>query len=279
MSISYTDHYAKANGIDLHFIQYPNNQEKILFLHGLTANAFAFNGLIEAGLCKDWHVISVDLRGRGKSTKPAFGYSIRDHALDVIGLLDHLKIDSIALCGHSFGGLLATYLAYHFPKRIKKVMILDAAPKMNPKAAQMLMPTLARIDKKYSNFETYLQTIKGSEFLTFWDDAMLAYYQADVSTNKAGEVECISNISDIMQISTHVAMEPWKIYFEGFAQRSLLIVGVDNYTMGEPLMPDFMAKETVKRMQDCRYVEVEGNHLTMLFGMGAQRIVATLREI
>lgn len=34
-----------------------------------------------------------------------------DHAADVIGLLDVLDIERATLAGHSFGGLLAFYLA------------------------------------------------------------------------------------------------------------------------------------------------------------------------
>jgi pimeloyl-ACP methyl ester carboxylesterase len=279
MSYIFTDQIIEANNINLHCLQYQNSQEHLLMLHGLTANAYAFNGLIQAGLADKWNVLSIDQRGRGKSTKPAFRYSIRDHALDVISLMDKLGIASTSICGHSFGGLMATYLAYHFPKRINKVIILDAAPKMNPKAPQMLMPAISRIDKRYSNFDAYLAQIKASEYLTFWDEQMLPYYLADVATAPDGSVECVSNISDIMQISTHVAIEPWKMYYEGFQQKSLMVVGLDEYTMGEPLMPDYLAKETVKRMVDCRYIEVEGNHQTMLFGEGAKKIVEAINQM
>ena len=43
--------------------------------------------------------------------------------------------------------------------------------------------------------------------------------------------------------------------------------------MGEPLLPDFKAQETVALMQDCKYIKVDGNHQTMLYGTGAQQTV------
>ena len=38
-------------------------------------------------------VIALDLRGRGESDQPESGYTMPDHAADVLGLMDHLEID------------------------------------------------------------------------------------------------------------------------------------------------------------------------------------------
>ena len=48
-----------------------------------------------------------------------------DHAADVIGLLDALDIRDPLLVGHSFGGMLALYLAAHFPERFPQIVVLD----------------------------------------------------------------------------------------------------------------------------------------------------------
>jgi pimeloyl-ACP methyl ester carboxylesterase len=274
---AYKSQFIDTNGIKLHYIEYPRADKPLLLLmHGLTANSLAFNGLIEAGLNEHWHILSVDFRGRGQSSKKTFQYSIRHHALDIIGLLDHLKIPSIALVGHSFGGLMSTYLAYHFPERVHQLFILDAAPVMNPKAAQMLMPAVGRIDKRYSSFDEYLAALKASEYMLEWDDAMLPYYKADVRVDDRGNVECISDMSDIIQISTHVSMEPWSVYFSKLKQRTTLFVAQDAYTLGEPLLTEQLATRTFATMRNASYVRITGNHQTMLFGMGAAQIVAEM---
>ncbi|MBX9448383.1 MAG: alpha/beta hydrolase [Taibaiella sp.] len=121
---NYIDHHIQTNGIHLHFIEYPNIDKPVLILmHGLTANAHAFGGLVAAGLAENYRLIIPDLRGRGQSDKPAFRYTFRDHALDIIGLMDHLGLDAAVLGGHSFGGLLSVYMAVHFPKRVEKTDI------------------------------------------------------------------------------------------------------------------------------------------------------------
>jgi pimeloyl-ACP methyl ester carboxylesterase len=275
---AYKSNYLDVNGIKLHYIEYPNaTKPKLILLHGLTANAFAFNGLIEAGLNKNWHVIAIDFRGRGKSSKRAFKYSVSDHGNDIIGLLDHLQIENIAVAGHSFGGLMATWLAYRHPNRVNRLWIIDAAPSMNPKAPQMLMPAVSRVDKKFENFDVFLNAIKSSEYMIQWDDAMLPYYKADVEELKDGRVECISDISDIVQISTHVSMEPWNKYFSSITQQVTLIVATDAYTLGEPLLPMYLADRAVKNMKDAEIVEISGNHQTMLFGAGAKAMVKLIK--
>jgi pimeloyl-ACP methyl ester carboxylesterase len=264
--------FAEVNQIKLHYIEYKNDKPQLLLLHGLTANAFAFNGMVESGLKNDFSIISVDQRGRGLSTKTAFNYSINDHALDIIGLLDHLHIEKVHLCGHSFGGLLATHLSYYYPDRFDKTIILDAAPEMNPNTPEMLAAALSRIDAHYTNFDEYLNYVKQAPYLTFWDEHMLPYYQADVAVAKNGSVESRSNLADIMLISMGVANEDWTTNFSEMKQKSLLIVAVDDYTLNQPLLPTFKAKEIIQKMQDCKYAEVNGNHQTMLFGKGAIEI-------
>jgi pimeloyl-ACP methyl ester carboxylesterase len=271
------DEVVTVNGIKIHYVIFENKKKpNLLCLHGLTANAFAFQGLIEAGLSDHFNVISIDQRGRGKSSAPAFGYSIREHGKDVIALLDHLQLDTVQICGHSFGGLMACYLAYTYPARFSKVFILDAAPKMNPKAPEMLMPALGRLDKKYKNFYDYLETVKAAEYMLFWDEAMLAYYQADVSTQENDTVESIPDIAQIIQISTAVSLEPWAVYFKEMKHTSYLVVGTDNYTLNEPLLPTELARDISDKMKDNHYVEVAGNHHTMLYRFGAEQIVGVL---
>ena len=114
---------------------------------GLTANAHSFDGLIAAGLNQKHRVLALDLRGRGLSDKPATGYSMADHAADVLALLDSLGLEQVLLGGHSFGGLLTYYIAANFPERVSKLVVLDAGVVFNPRIQELLMPTLSRLGR------------------------------------------------------------------------------------------------------------------------------------
>lgn len=275
---NFSENIVKVNGIDLHFIEYKNAEPPLLLMHGLTANAHAFDGLVKAGLAENFSLISVDFRGRGLSSKQELRYGIEEHAQDIMGLLDLLKIDAIMLCGHSFGGLMATYLAFHFPERFTKVIILDAAPKMNPKAAEMLGSALSRLDKTCIHFENYLSTIRSAPYCTFWDDAMLSYYQADVKVNSDNSVQPRSNLKDIVEVAIAISKEPWARYFENISQNVLLVNATDAYTMGMPLLPEALAIETHATMKNATYVSMKGNHQTMLYGEHALVLVEMIKR-
>jgi pimeloyl-ACP methyl ester carboxylesterase len=62
MKTTFNSHLIDVNGIKMHYIEYKNDKPKILLMHGLTANAHAFEGLIRAGLTDHFHVFSIDFR-------------------------------------------------------------------------------------------------------------------------------------------------------------------------------------------------------------------------
>lgn len=276
----YKDHFITTNKINLHYIEYDCQQDKptLILLHGLTANAHAFDGLVYRGLAEHFRVIAPDLRGRGHSDHPAFQYGLKHHARDILGLMDHLGLKSVVLGGHSFGGLLSVYLATHFPERVEKLIVLDAAAEMNPKVPYMLMPILKRLDRTYPSFEQYLDYAKASPQNSFWEDTMATYYRADVKTLPDGRVKPYANLSKMVKVSIGVANQPWRALFSDVQQPALLINGADIYNMGEPILPDFKARESVSLMHNGRYVRVDGNHQTMLYGSGAEQIVAAIAD-
>ncbi|MDP1843064.1 MAG: alpha/beta hydrolase [Sediminibacterium sp.] len=271
--------FIKTNEIVLHYLDYGGEGENILLLHGLTANAHAFDGLIEAGLSNHFRVISVDLRGRGLSDHPVAGYDMQSHAADIIGLLEALNIESVHICGHSFGGFLGLYLAIYFSKKVKRLILLDAAVRMHPQTKEMLGPALSRLGQRFESFENYIEIVKKAPYLHFWEEKMLSYYRADVKTNEDGTVTPRSTLDNMMEAVLKGSLgEPWAELIELNHKPTILINAPGVYTMGNALLPKDFAMETVEMMRDCSYVEVEGNHQTMLYGLGAKQIVKTIQE-
>ena len=112
--------FVVARGLRMRYIEWPGADPTIVLLHGLSANANEFAALGSA-LSPRYRVLAPDLRGRGGTDKPASGYTMADHAADVVALLDTLGIDRVVLGGHSFGGFLAIYLAVHHPERVTRL--------------------------------------------------------------------------------------------------------------------------------------------------------------
>jgi pimeloyl-ACP methyl ester carboxylesterase len=273
------NHTIKVNNINLHYRDVQNDgKEIILMMHGLTANCHAFDGLLKNGLGRNNRIIIPDLRGRGLSDRPSFGYSMKDHCNDIIAFLDALKINKVILIGHSFGGLLALFIAERFPEKVSKLVIIDAAAKMNNRAVEMLSFAVGRLDKRYKNWDEYIGEVKAAPYLTFWDDAMEGYYRADLMPTTGEGVTPISNLTNIAEASFGVATTPWENIIKKIDTPAILINGLDAYSLGEPLLPENKALQTVDMMRKCTYIATTGNHITMLYGEGAKEVNNAILE-
>jgi len=265
-----------VNDINLHYIDHKGDGPVLVLLHGLTANAHAFDALI-AGLHPTYRIICPDLRGNGLSDKPAFCYSVEEHVQDILELISHIGEERVYLGGHSFGGYLAFYIAAYHPQVVAKLIILDAAKSLNPNAPQMLAGALSRLDATYPSFDDYIAHVKKAPYLDFWDPAMLSYYRADVHDLPDGSVKPRCNLMAITEKSLALGTVDWPEVIEMIEQASLLVNALDIYTLGEPLLPDEIARETVEMMKNGKYVGVDGNHQTMLYGNGAQQSAEGIR--
>lgn len=274
-------HFVQTNNIQLHYLAHPGAGPTLVLMPGLTANAHAFDGLIQAGLSPRYRVLALDLRGRGLSDKPASGYSMADHAADVIGLLDALDLGQVILGGHSFGGLLTFYMAAHYPERFSKLVIIDAAGSLHPRSRELIQPSVDRLGKTLPSWEAYLQAMKQMPFFEgWWDPAIESYYQADVQRNDDGTVQARSRPEAIIEAVEKALAEPWAQHLALIRQPALLLNALGPYGLAgaPPLLPLEQAQATVKALPDCRYVEIPGNHMTMLFGQGAHRIVEAITD-
>jgi pimeloyl-ACP methyl ester carboxylesterase len=269
--------FVYTNGIRLHYLHYPGNGPVVILMHGLTANAHAFDGLVEKGLSPAFALYSVDLRGRGLSDAPVDGYTMADHAADIIGLLDELQLERAHFAGHSFGALLTLYLAAHHPSRVSSMILLDAGAKMHPNTRAMLEPAMSRLGQTYASFEVYLDKVKQAPYLEIWEEAMSSYYRADVTEMVDGTVRTIPHPDHMAAAVGGALAQPWPDFLRRIKHPALLINGPGIYTMGAALLPEENARETAAMLPDCRYVAVPGNHQTMLYGRGAVAIIEAMK--
>lgn len=101
----------------------------ILLVHGFPQHWWSWRGVVQE-LAKDAHLIMPDLRGSGWSSVPTQkgSYKKSDMAEDLVGLLDAMGIEQIAVASHDWGAFLSQIVAIDHPARISRLLALSIAP-------------------------------------------------------------------------------------------------------------------------------------------------------
>ena len=110
-----------VNGINLNVVVQGTGRP-VVMLHGLTSNLTTMQREMDH-LSRSFQVIAIDSRGHGQSDKPAH-YTLQDHVADVLGVLDALHLDRVALIGTSMGSYIAQGVATQQPQRIAKLVLI-----------------------------------------------------------------------------------------------------------------------------------------------------------
>lgn len=117
--------------------------EPLLLLHGLGSNGRSWEYQVEP-FARQYRVIVPDVRGHGRSAKPAGPYSVSQFANDIFNLLDHLQIDRFHLVGLSMGGMIGFQMAVDRPERLKSMTIVNSGPELIPRGLKEKWQILQR---------------------------------------------------------------------------------------------------------------------------------------
>ena len=106
----------------------------VLFLHGLGGSANAWLAQLEACRQRGWRGIACDQRGAGRSDKPPGPYSVEQWVLDACGLLDALRVERVAIIGHSVGSMISAHAAVRLGERPWALAVCGGALAWRPEA-------------------------------------------------------------------------------------------------------------------------------------------------
>lgn len=122
--------FALINGLTLHYrIEGPLHGPPLVFINSLGTDLRLWDAVVPAFVGR-FRIIRFDKRGHGLSDAPPGPYTIRDHVQDLVGLLEHLKIETAILVGISVGGLIAMDYTLQHPQRVTALVLCDTAPKI-----------------------------------------------------------------------------------------------------------------------------------------------------
>jgi pimeloyl-ACP methyl ester carboxylesterase len=148
-----------TNGTTLH-VRVGGTGPAVVLLHGFADTGDMWAPLAKL-LVKDHTVIVPDLRGMGLSAHPDTGYTKKNEALDIAGVMDALKIEKADLVTHDIGNMVGYALTAQFPARITKWAVIDAPlPGIGPWEQILKSPMLWHFNFRGPDME---RLVKGRE--------------------------------------------------------------------------------------------------------------------
>lgn len=116
---------AIVSGVKLHYVlggQPLGSAPLMLLIHGFPQNWWSWNQVMPL-LGERYTLVVPDLRGVGLSDKPAGGYSKKQLAADLHGIIEQLEAGAPHVVGHDIGGMVAYAYAWQFP--LRSLTVLD----------------------------------------------------------------------------------------------------------------------------------------------------------
>jgi 3-oxoadipate enol-lactonase len=119
--------FASIDGLTVHFKLESNSGAPVVFINSLGSDWRIWDDLVSKLKCSS---LRYDKRGHGLSDAPTGPYSIQDHANDLLGLLEHLKLERVVIVGISVGGQIALEFASRFPECVAGAVFCDTGMKI-----------------------------------------------------------------------------------------------------------------------------------------------------
>lgn len=98
----------------------------IVLLHGMAGSSTTWRHVMPL-LARDYTVVAPDMLGHGASAKPhRADYSLGAHAATIRDLMIALGHERATIVGQSWGGGVAMQLAYQFPERCERLVLVGS---------------------------------------------------------------------------------------------------------------------------------------------------------
>jgi pimeloyl-ACP methyl ester carboxylesterase len=176
-----------VGGLRLSFLEWGSEGRPVLcFLHGGSAHAHWFD-FVTPAFAERFHVVALDQRGHGESQwaePPA--YATQNFAADLLGFIDALGWQRVALIGHSMGGHNSMSFAAWHPERVSALVIVDSRPLIPTDRLDRLRRRGERTLRPYPTREAAAQSFRLLPRETNADPALLAHLGASGVVEKDG---------------------------------------------------------------------------------------------
>lgn len=119
----------QVNELTISYYEKRGSGQPILFVHGNSSNAHAFETIWNSSELKGFHLLAIDLPGHGNSPKAddPESYRILNLSKLIAQFIHQMKLENVLLVGHSLGGHFCIH-ALEFADKIAGLMLISAPP-------------------------------------------------------------------------------------------------------------------------------------------------------
>ncbi len=248
-----------VNGLKLNALEWGEpGRPALCLLHGGSAHAHWFDAVAPA-FADRYHVLSLDQRGHGESAWPdpaGAPYATESFVSDLVGVMDVLGWERMALCGHSMGGHNALGLAGWHPGRLGALVVVDSRPVIPEDRLAMMHRRGFRGPRRHESLHAALQSFRLLPAETVAEPALLAHLAREGIVEREGR---FLYRFDPACNGTRRPADVWPL-LPRISAPTLIVRGEHS-----PILPRPMAERMRERMSDARVVEIPGayHHLVL----------------
>lgn len=267
--------FVEGDGVGIWLALWEGTQPTVLCVHGLTANCRCWD-TIAAEIAPQCTIAAPDLRGRGRSEQPPSGYSIDWHCRDIDAILAELRLDRIALVGHSLGAMIALTYAVRRPDRVDRLVLIDGAGSLDAEQTQKVFegirPALERLGTEYPDVQSYLNALRRTPYLQPWTSRLERYFEYELESTPGG-VRCRIRPETIAEeIENLKQAAPADLYPQVRCPTLILRATRGMLAADDLVLPPAAARRMTAEIPDARCVDVPGtNHYSIVLQPNRQR--------
>jgi pimeloyl-ACP methyl ester carboxylesterase len=109
----------------------------LVFIHGVGLDHQMWDNQVDC--LNEFSILTYDLLGHGKTPYIEEKLNLKDFSDQLLGLLDHLKIEKINLVGFSLGSLIALDFSSHFQKKVEKLILIGTTYKRSDQERSLVL--------------------------------------------------------------------------------------------------------------------------------------------
>ncbi|MGD8860858.1 MAG: alpha/beta hydrolase [Myxococcales bacterium] len=158
---------ALVNGVRLHYEEWGQGEETVVFSHSYLVDSRHFEPQIEA-LRDRFRVIAYDHRGHGRSEKVAAPFTMEDIYADGVGLIETLQLGAVHWVGLSTGGFVGMRIAARRPELLRKLVLMDTSAAPEPRFNRVKYALMFAVVRRFGMGPTIGEAMKamfGPQFL------------------------------------------------------------------------------------------------------------------